>query len=380
VRFEGVIWKSDLKVCFEGDLSVWFEGDLSVWFECVIWVCDLSVWFEGDLKVRFDGDLKVRFEGVIWTCDLNVWFERVIWTWFEFNFKVTFSWFAGDFFVIYAGHHLWFSRDLRWPMSTLEERIEARMRSGRGRSKTPGSPRRKRKSPSTEIAPAPILGWPERKPVVSPARPRRNKSRSRSTSSTRSASSPSLISSNRRTLKRSESYVKREKAKFTKPRVRMWKHGLVLMFLFALAGGLVAFVTPSPGSPSFDDPYQIFNLKKSDVLKLPIEERRRLLKRKYRMLSKEYHPDKPSGSDEKFILLIRSYEKLEKALGNDDDDYVPEEAQSGSSKDPFDEELERHLKEAEKLVKSLVSNKLLRCITIGALLGLVVGSMSKHIK
>ena len=147
----------------------------------------------------------------------------------------------------------------------------------------------------------------------------------------------------------------------------MWKHALTLAFLFALCGGFIAFITPA--TPLADDPYTVLELHKKDMLNLPVQERRMAFKKAYRHLSKIHHPDRPNGSNEMFVLLSQSYEKLESTLESPEG-YVPD-----SNEREANEELEKRLKEAQKIIQSLVNNKLLRCVLIGGALGLVVGSM-----
>jgi preprotein translocase subunit Sec63 len=142
----------------------------------------------------------------------------------------------------------------------------------------------------------------------------------------------------------------------------LWQHVLIVAILFALCGGLIAFITPDV---SADDPYKILEITKSDILSLSVDDRRRLLKSKYRELARKHHPDR-GGSEESFILLTRSYEKL---ADSDDDD--------GSKNNDDDEDLQEMLNEAKELMVNVLESKLIRCVVIGGSLGLFVGTVSK---
>ena len=225
------------------------------------------------------------------------------------------------------------------------------MRSGKKKKELrtiPVSEAKVRTSPRKKANP--ILGWARTPPKIKQANtsPRR-KSRSQS--------------------KQSKQTKTKTETKPSTPEQKMWKHVLTLAFIFAIVGGCVAFVTPN--SPSNDDPYTVLELQKSDILELDVKDRYKAIKSAYRQLSRKYHPDRPGGSDTKFIRLTESYEKLASL----DSGYVPD-----SSNSEANEELEKTLKEAKKMINSVFESKLLRCVLIGGALGLVVGSMSKHLK
>ena len=156
----------------------------------------------------------------------------------------------------------------------------------------------------------------------------------------------------------------------------VWYHVFAVAALFALCGAGIAFVTPD--TPA-DDPYKVLELTKSDLLSLPVQKRRSLLKSQYRQLTRKYHPDREGGSDEAFILLTRSYEKLESSLDSTYG-YVP--ANDDEEEEDADEaDLKKTLEEAKELMTSFLfkakDSKLLRCVIGGGVLGLLVGTISK---
>tara|TARA_B100000795_G_scaffold66896_1_gene45861 strand:- start:1363 stop:2244 length:882 start_codon:yes stop_codon:yes gene_type:complete len=286
-------------------------------------------------------------------------------------------------------------------MSSLEERINSRRNA---RSKSPGSPRRrastKKKTLTKEERSLTMsLGWSKQKAPIINIKEKKKPSPKKVRSASSRNSSPKFQTI-RRNISRSPSPKKKSRSKKKKklktatappifqaqdashssilpspPILRrnksgksVWYHILAVAALFALCGAAIALLTPNNNS---NDPYAVLEITKPQVLALTNQERLQLFKTKYRALSKKHHPDRVGGSEEAFILLTRSYETLKTSNGVNSE-HVNEDGNTEA-----DEDLKKLLLEAKELMTSVLENKLLRCVTIGGVLGLLTGWISK---
>lgn len=60
----------------------------------------------------------------------------------------------------------------------------------------------------------------------------------------------------------------------------------------------------------------VFSLKVEDLIGLPIEEQKKIIKKSFRRAAKKHHPDSPTGRETNFKRMHDTYEMLEKLVND----------------------------------------------------------------